>query len=103
MPEKLEALRDLHHPRCFVGRAPEDFGLGVRFEAASPASVEATVAVTAEAAIRYRCPLSLGRTATVVGRVTQCEPPLYLVEARITSGDVVHATCRGKFMRRDID
>ena len=138
MSEKLEALRSLHHPRCFVGRAPGDFGLGVRFEAVSDASVEATVAcppawegypglvhggiiaslldgamtnalfargtvaVTAEVTLRYRHPLPLGRTATVVGCVTQCEPPLYLAEARIISGEVVHATCTGKFMRRDV-
>jgi uncharacterized protein (TIGR00369 family) len=61
-----------------------------------------TVAVTAEAKIRYWRPLPLGRLVTVVGHVTACEPPLYLVEARITSGgsgEVVHATCTAKFMR----
>ena len=59
------------------------------------------LAVTAEVKIRYRKPLPLGRTAKVVARVSRCEPPLYIAEARITSGDVVHATCTGKFMRVD--
>ena len=58
-----------------------------------------TAAVTAEVKIRFWHPLPLDRSATVVGLVTQCEPPLYVVEARITSGEVVHATCTGKFMR----
>ena len=61
-----------------------------------------TAAVTAEAKIRYWHPLRLGESATVEGRVTRCEPPLYLVEARIASGpsgETVHATCAGKFMR----
>jgi uncharacterized protein (TIGR00369 family) len=58
-----------------------------------------TAAVTAEVKIRYWHPLPLGRSASVVGLVAQCEPPLYIVEARITCGDTVHATCSGKFMR----
>ncbi|MCG6956588.1 MAG: PaaI family thioesterase [Gemmatimonadetes bacterium] len=131
----LERLRNLHHPRCFVGRDESDFGLGVRFDMRPDGGVEATVgcppswegypgmvhggviaslldgamtnalfargtvAVTAEVKVRYWHPLPLGRSATVVGLVTQCEPPLYLVEARITCGDTVHATCTGKFMR----
>jgi acyl-coenzyme A thioesterase PaaI-like protein len=58
-----------------------------------------TVAVTAEAKIRYWHPLPLGRSATVLGAVAQCEPPLYIAEARITSSEGVHATCTAKFMR----
>jgi uncharacterized protein (TIGR00369 family) len=58
-----------------------------------------TVAVTAEVKIRYVHPLPLGRPASVVGRVTQCEPPLYVAEARICSGEMVHATGTAKFMR----
>ncbi len=136
--ETLDRLRSLHHPRCFVAREEEGFGLGVRFSVRPDSGVEAvvscpaswegypgmvhggiiaslldgamtnalfargTVAVTAEVTIRYRNPLPLGGTATVEGRVTQREPPLYLVEARITSGDVVHATCTGKFMRMEV-
>jgi len=136
--DKLVRLRDLHHPRCFVGRHERSFGLGVRFSVRSDSAVQAlvscptswegypgmvhggiiaslldaamtnalfargTVAVTAEVNIRYRHPLPLGRSVTVEGRVTQCEPPLYLVEARITSDGVVHATCTGKFMRKQV-
>ncbi len=136
--DTLIRLRDLHHPRCFVGRNEESFGLGVRFSVHSDSAVLATVscptswegypgmvhggiiaslldaamtnalfargtvAVTAEVNIRYRQPLPLGRTVTVEGRVTRCEPPLYLVEARVTSDDVVHATCAGKFMRMQV-
>ena len=135
--EVLDHLRRLHHPRCFVRRAEEDLGLGVRFTVRSDSGVEAmvscpawwegypglvhggiiatlldaamtnalfaggTVAVTAEVKIRYLHPLPLGSSATVVGHVTRREPPLYLVEARITSEETVHATCAGKFMRKD--
>jgi uncharacterized protein (TIGR00369 family) len=131
----LERLRTLHHPRCFVARDHEDFGLGVQFSLHPDSGVEATVscpaswegyaglvhggiiaslldgamtnalfarstvAVTAEVKIRYRRPLRVGQPATVEARVTQCEPPLYIVEARVTSEEGVHATCTGKFMR----
>ena len=134
--EVLERLRRLHHPRCFVGRPEDHFGLGVRFVVGADSGVEATVscpaawegypglvhggiiaslldgamtnalfaagivAVTAEVKIRYWSPLPLGRSATVVAHVTRREPPLYVVEARVSSGDTVHATCSGKFMRR---
>ncbi len=56
-------------------------------------------AVTAEVKTRYWRPIHLGQEACVVGQVTQCEPPLYLAEARITSGETVHATCTAKFIR----
>jgi uncharacterized protein (TIGR00369 family) len=131
----LEQLRSRHHPRCFVGREPGDFGLGVRYVVRPDGCVEAiidcpsswegypgvvhggiiaslldgamtnalfargTVAVTAELKIRYRKPLPLGRSATVVAQVTLCEPPLYTVEARIASGAEIHANATGKFMR----
>ena len=131
----LERLRALHHPRCFVARDLEDFGLGVHFVVRPDSGVEATVscpaawegypglvhggiiaslldgamtnalfargtvAVTAEVTIRYRRPLRVGQTATVAGLVTQREPPLYIAEARVTSGEGVHATCTAKFMR----
>jgi uncharacterized protein (TIGR00369 family) len=133
--QRLERLRGLHHPRCFVGRDEDAFGLGVRFVVRPDGCVEATVscparwegyagvvhggiiaslldgamtnalfargtvAVTAEAKIRYWRPLPVGGRALVVGEVTQCEPPLYLTEARITSGSTVHATATAKFMR----
>lgn len=62
-----------------------------------------TVAVTAEITVRYRHPLPLGAQATVTGRITRREPPLYLAAASISSDGVVHATCTGKFMRRTDD
>lgn len=135
----LEAFRTVHHPRCYVARAREELGLGVRFASRPDSAVEATIsclgawegypglvhggiiaslldgamtnalfargiaAVTAEVKIRYWHPLRLGQTASVTGEVTQCEPPLYLTEARITSGGVVHATCTAKFMRMPED
>ena len=43
----LDALRDTHHPRCFVHRPPDDFGLGVTFAATADAAVEAAVACPA--------------------------------------------------------
>ena len=43
----LERLRRLHHPRCFVARAEEDFGLGVHFAGRPDSGVEAGVACPA--------------------------------------------------------
>lgn len=41
--ETLVRLRRKHHPRCFVSRPEEAFGLGVRYHARPDGCVEATV------------------------------------------------------------
>jgi hypothetical protein len=44
LPEAtLQRLREVHHPRCFVGRDERDFGPGVRFDGRPDGGVEATV------------------------------------------------------------
>jgi len=41
--DTLESTRRRHHPRCFVSRPPDQFGLGVLFRVLADGCVEATV------------------------------------------------------------
>jgi len=56
------------------------------------------VSFTAELRVRYRHPLPLGQSVTILGEVTRCSRPPFVTEARIVQGGRIHATCTGKFM-----
>jgi uncharacterized protein (TIGR00369 family) len=58
------------------------------------------VAVTVDLQIRFRAPLPLGQTVTIVGEVTRFTPFISSAEARVVSGTTVYATATGRFMPR---
>jgi uncharacterized protein (TIGR00369 family) len=55
-------------------------------------------AVTADLHVRYRHPVELGVSATVIARLKRASKPLYVLEAHLTQNDKIRARATGKFM-----
>lgn len=59
-------------------------------------------AVTAELHVRFRHPVCADEPAVIVARLLRATPPLFVVEAELLQADQCKATCRGKFMEKEL-
>lgn len=63
-----------------------------------------TWGVTAELTIRYKAPVPMGQTLTVVGRITSNRRRLFMAEGELLLADgTVAVVAHGKFVKLDLD
>jgi len=58
------------------------------------------IAVTAELNVRFRSPVVIGQLTTVRAKILRNDPPLYVVEAKITQDGKVKVAATGKFLEK---